>query len=233
MDSINHNVLRVYRTKAQAKKNYDKISHFYDCFAGGFESNYRNMALDKLNIKSGETVLEIGFGTGHCLIQIAHSVGKIGMVYGVEISSGMLDVTKKRLEKAGILERVELYCGDAVKMPYDKHKFDAVFMSFTLELFDTPEIPVILNEIKRVLKSEGRLGLVSMSREDGKSLLFKLYEWAHKKFPNYADCRPIYVEQSLREAGFNIINKRKVKVFGLPLEIVISNSLPLTVNYLK
>jgi ubiquinone/menaquinone biosynthesis C-methylase UbiE len=226
MDSNNHKILRVYRTKAQAKRNYDKISRFYDCFAGGFESHYRNISLEQLNIKGGETVLEIGFGTGHCLIQIAKSVGKAGMVNGVEISSGMLEVTKKRLEKTGLLDRVDLYCGDAIKMPYNEHKFDAVFMSFTLELFDTPEIPMILGEIKRVLKSQGRLGVVSMSREDGKSILFKLYEWAHKKFPNYADCRPIYVEQSLKEAGFEIKNKNKVKVLGLPLEIVIGQSLP-------
>jgi len=230
MDSKNHHVLRVYRTKVQAKRNYDKISRFYDCFAGGFESHYRNIGLELLNIKGGETVLEIGFGTGHCLMQIAKSVGKEGMVYGVEISSGMLEVTKKRLKKAGLLDRAVLYCGDATKMPYNEHKFDAVFMSFTLELFDTPEIPVILDEIKRVLKSEGRLGVVSMSREEGKSILFKLYEWAHKKFPNYADCRPIYVEQSLREAGIKIINSRKVKVYGLPLEIVIGNSPTLPVN---
>jgi demethylmenaquinone methyltransferase/2-methoxy-6-polyprenyl-1,4-benzoquinol methylase len=146
------------------------------------------------------------------------------MVYGVEISSGMMEEAKKRLEKAGLMDRVELYCGDAVKMPYNEHKFDAVFMSFTLELFDTPEIPIILNEIKRVLKSDGRLGVVSMSREEGNSILFKLYEWAHKKFPNYADCRPIYVEQSLKEAGFEIKNKNKVKVLGLPLEIVIGKN---------
>jgi demethylmenaquinone methyltransferase/2-methoxy-6-polyprenyl-1,4-benzoquinol methylase len=226
MNSKNHKVLRVYRTKAQAKESYDKISHFYDYFAGVFEKKYRNMALERLNIKRGETVLEIGFGTGHCLKQIAKSVGKTGKVYGVDISSGMLEVTRKRLEKAGLMDRVELYCGDTVKMPYDEHKFDAVFMSFTLELFDTPEIPKILSEIKRVLKPKGRLGVVSMSKEDGESILLKLYEWAHKKIPNYADCRPIYVEQSLKEAGFEIKHKEKVKVLGLPGEIVVGTCLP-------
>jgi len=222
MNSKNQNVSRVDRTKTQAKKSYDRISHFYDYFAGGFERNYSNVALEQLNINEGETVLEIGFGTGHCLKQIAKLVGKTGKVYGIDISSGMLEEAKKRLEKASLMDRVELYCGDAVKMPYDEHLFDAVFMSFTLELFDTPEIPMILNEIKRVLKFEGRLGIVSMSKEDGKSILLKLYEWAHEKIPNYVDCRPIYVEQSLKEAGFEIKNKEKVKVFGLPLEIVVS-----------
>jgi ubiquinone/menaquinone biosynthesis C-methylase UbiE len=175
--------------------------------------------------------LEIGFGTGHCLKQIIIAVGKTEIVYGVEISSGMLEMTKKRLGKAGLLDRVELYCGDAVNMPYNDHKFDAVFMSFTLELFDTPEIPMILSEIKRVLKLDGRLGVVCMSREEGKSILFKIYERAHKKFPNYADCRPIYAEQSLRDAGFKIKSKDTVKVLGLPLEIVVGINKHQTVNY--
>lgn len=49
----------------------------------------------------------------------------------------------------------------------------------------------------------------------------------HKEFPNYADCRPIYVEQSLKEAGFEIKNKEKVKLIGLPLEIIIGKNLTL------
>jgi demethylmenaquinone methyltransferase/2-methoxy-6-polyprenyl-1,4-benzoquinol methylase len=221
MNSKNHQVLRVYRTKAQAKESYDKISRFYDYFAGVFEKKYRNMALERLNIERGEIVLEIGFGTGHCLKQMAESVGENGKVYGIDISSGMLEVSKKRLEETGLLDRVELYCGDVLKMPCEDNKFDAVFMSFTLELFDTPEIPKVLNEIKRVLKPKGRLGVVSMSKEDGDSILLRLYEWTHKKFPQYADCRPIYLEKSIKDAGFKIEYRKNVKLFGLPGTVVI------------
>lgn len=221
MNSKNHRVLRVYRTKVQAKESYDKISRFYDYFAGVFEKKYRNMTLERLDIKRGETVLEIGFGTGHCLKQMAESVGEEGRVYGIDISSGMLEVSKQRLEEAGLLDRVKLYCGDALKMPYEDNKFDAVFMSFTLELFDTPEIPKVLDKIERVLKANGRLGVVSMSKEDGDSILLRMYEWIHKKFPKYADCRPIYIEQSIKDAGFEVEYKEKVKLFGLPGEIVI------------
>ena len=215
------NILRVRRSKAQAKESYDRISRFYDCFAGVFEKKYRDEALKRLGVKRGETVLEIGFGTGHCLRQMAESVGENGKVYGIDISSGMLEVSKQRLEKAGLLNRVELQCGDALNLPYEDSKFDAVFMSFTLELFDTPEIPKVLDEIKRVLKPGGRIGIVSMSKEDGDSGLMKLYEWMHEKLPQYVDCRPIYVEQSLKAAGFKIAYKEKVKLFGLPGEIVI------------
>ena len=226
MNSKDHQVLRVYRTKAQVKESYDKISRFYDYFAGVFEKKYRNMALERLNLERGEIVLEIGFGTGYCLKQMAESVGENGQVYGIDISSGMLEVSKKRLEEAGLLDRVELYCEDVLKMPCEDNKFDAVFMSFTLELFDTPEIPQVLNKIKRVLKPNGRLVVVSMSKEDGDSILLRLYEWTHQKFPQYADCRPIYLEQSIKDVGFKIEYRKKVKLFGLPGAVVIGIKSP-------
>ena len=125
--------------------------------------------------------------------------------------------------KKGIADKVELMCGDALTMPYEKEKFDAVFMSFSLELFDTPEIPKVLGEIKRVLKPEGRLVVVSMSKDGKNTLMLKLYEWAHEKFPEYADCRPIYPEKFLSEAGFLIKHKEVLSSFGLPMEIVVGN----------
>ena len=159
-------VSRVCRTQEEAKKLYDRISRFYDLFAFP-EGKYRDRVLELLSIKTGETVLEIGFGTGHALVKMAELVGEEGKVYAVDISSGMTEVSKRRLRKAGLLDRVELYCGDASKLPYEDNKFDAVFMSFTLELFDTPEIPKVLGEVKRVLKPGGRFGVVSMSKGEG------------------------------------------------------------------
>ena len=60
MNSNFQAALRVNRTKIQAKNSYDRMSRYYDFFAGGFEQNYRNLALDRLNIARGETVLELG-----------------------------------------------------------------------------------------------------------------------------------------------------------------------------
>ena len=214
-------ILRVNRTKAQAKESYDKMSSYYDLFAGIFERKYRNLGLKRLNITRGENVLEIGFGTGHCLKQMVEAVGDEGRVYGIDISSGMLAVSQRRLEKAGLWNRVELTCDDAMKMPYANNQFDAVFSSFNLELFDSPEIPLVLAEIRRVLKPYGRLGVVSMSKDVGNSPLLKIYEWSHKKFPQYVDCRPIYVEQSIKDAGFGILSRDRVSMLGLPGDIVI------------
>jgi len=215
-------ILPVPRSKEDAKQFYDRISRFYDYISVAFERKYAEMALKQLSVQEGESVLEIGFGSGHCLKWIAQSVGQTGKAYGIDISPGMLEVTKRRLEKARLIDRVELYCGDAARLPYDDNTFDAAFMSFTLELFDTPEIPKVLKEIKRVLRSAGRLGVISMSREDGRAILLRLYEWAHKKWPKYIDCRPIYVEASLIDAGYKIQSRQKIRLMGLPGEIIVA-----------
>jgi|GEM_PF-3975427 len=65
MNTEHNDISRVYRTRAQAKKSYDRMSHYYELVAGIFEKKYTNRALKRLNIKSEETVLEIGFGTGN------------------------------------------------------------------------------------------------------------------------------------------------------------------------
>ena len=212
---------RVPRTKAQARASYDRMSRSYDLFAGNFEKRLRNLALERLGVAAGEAVLEIGFGTGHSLERIAKAVGEEGRVCGVDLSAGMLAVSRKRLDRAGLSERVELHCGDAAQLPYAEAEFDAAFMSFTLELFDTPEIPVVLGEIKRVLKTGGRLGVVSLSREDGTPLMLRVYEWLHQRLPQYIDCRPIYVEQAFQEARFRIAHRENESLWGLPAKIAV------------
>ena len=221
MPGINSTVSRVTRSKAQAKESYDRLSPFYDFISGNFEDKVRTIALERLHILKGETVLEIGFGTGHSLKPLIEAVGENGKVYGIDISSGMLAASRRRLEKAGMWIRVELTCDDALQLPYAESQFDAVFLSFVLELFDTPEIPKLLAEIMRVLRPSGRLGVVSMSKEGGFAPFVKLYEWFHQAFPQFADCRPIYAKQSMMDAGFELQFNERFNMMGLPGEVVV------------
>lgn len=214
------------KDKRQIKHHYDQLSGFYDLFTKIFEKESLESALEHLTIQKGEIVLEIGFGTGHCLKKIAELVGKTGKVFGIDISFGMIEVSKKRLKKAKLLDRVALSCGDGSMLPYKKNQFHKVFMGFTLELFDTFEIPKVLEEIKRVLKNYGRLGIIGMSKENRYSVVQKMYEWLNQKFPHCVDCKPIYVEQWLKNAHFRIIEKEKMNLFGLSLEIVIGEKEP-------
>jgi ubiquinone/menaquinone biosynthesis C-methylase UbiE len=215
-------ISRVPRSKEAAKSSYDRLSRWYDVLAGGSEKRLTKIGLQKLKVKEGEIVLEIGFGTGHALVALAHLVGQSGKVYGIDLSEGMLQVARDRLDKAGLLNRVELRCGDAIRLPFDADFFDAIFMSFTLELFDTPEIPALLGECYRVLRDGGRLGVVAMSKREWPNWPTRLYEWAHRALPNYVDCRPIPVYQVLQEAGFRVVDSIGLSMWGLPVDVVVA-----------
>ena len=105
--------------------------------------------------------MEIGFGTGHSLVALAKAVGPKSTVFGLDLSDRMLQRAKASLAKFNLLARTRLRCADATQLPYAANSMDAVFMSFTLELFDTPEIPKVLRECKRVLRPGGRIVVVA------------------------------------------------------------------------
>jgi len=213
-------ILPVSRSRSEAKRFYGRVSSIYDRVTGAFERRISEKALHGLLIQAGETVLEVGFGSGHMLERMAELIGDEGWACGLDLSSGMVKEAKKRLENARLLNRVGLSCGDALRIPFREALFDAVLMSFTLELFDTPDIPVVLREVRRSLKPGGRPAVASLSKMGGSSLMLSLYERAHMMWPTYIDCRPIYVERALREAGFEITKSEKDTISGLPVETV-------------
>jgi demethylmenaquinone methyltransferase/2-methoxy-6-polyprenyl-1,4-benzoquinol methylase len=213
-------VLRVFQTRDQTRAFYNKISRFYDALSDRSEAPVRNAGLDLLKPRAGEKVLEIGFGTGCALAVMARAVGPQGRVFGIDLSDQMVRLAKKSLAEAGLADRTRLRGGDATRLPYAADTMDALFMSFTLELFDTPEIPSVLGECKRVLRPGGRIVVVGMSKEGGRRPFVSAFEWAHRHYPNFIDCRPIYVRRALEEAGFKIQKSLK-KPMWIPVEIIL------------
>jgi ubiquinone/menaquinone biosynthesis C-methylase UbiE len=88
-----------------------------------------------------------------------------------------------------------------------------------LELFSDTEIPILLDECHRVLKQEGRLGVVSLAKQD--VLSCHLYEWGHERWPVMLDCRPIELRKSLEAGGFRLQAAKVQTMWGLPVEIAL------------
>ena len=216
--STDRDILRVFHTRAQTRAYYDRLSAAYDILAERSEAPLRRKGLKKLGLAPGARVVEIGCGTGHSVVECAQAVGGAGSVIGIDLSPGMLAQTRKALLAAEAT--AHLVCGDAGQLPLASGAADAVFMSFTLELFDTPEIPRVLAESRRVLQPGGRLGVVGMSKDGGPDFLVHAYEWTHLHFPNFVDCRPIHVSQAVEEAGFQVVS-RDIEHIWLPVEIVV------------
>jgi len=206
-------------SREQTRINYDRMSRWYDLFASS-EKKFTETGLQILGVKPGEHVLEIGFGTGHMLTKMAKQVGEAGLVAGVELSPGMIEVARKRVYSNGSKGSAQIVRGDGMRLPFVPDSFDAVFLSFTLELFSEDEIPVVLKECHRVLKHEGRLGVVSLAKRD--VLACKLYEWGHKRWPVLLDCRPIMLIESLKMGGFQVQTTKIQTMWGLPVEIALA-----------
>jgi len=206
-------IRRVPVRRETSRAWYNRISRYYDLF-GLVENRYKALALEMADFREGEKVLEVGCGTGWALERIARQVGESEKAYGFDLSPKMLQVARERLQKAGLMRRVEFVEGDATRIVFPDDMFDAAFSTFTLDLFDTPDIPAVLSEIRRVLRPGGRFVVLSLSRERVE-ITTRAYEWIHDRFPQYIDCRPIYVERSLREAGFEIAIARRIKILNL------------------
>jgi ubiquinone/menaquinone biosynthesis C-methylase UbiE len=209
-------------TRSETSQWYDRLSHWYDWLSSPWEGPFRRAGLKMLDLQPGESVLELGPGTGHGVSALAIAAGAGGSVYGLDLSARMVHISHQRVRREGRAGRVLLMVGDAARLPYRVKSFDAIFMSFVLELFSPEEIPTVLGECRQVLRPGGRLCAVSMT-SSGKSFLMRgLYERAQRRFPRLIDCRPIHLAQSLEAAGFALRRTTCHSSLDLPVEIVLA-----------
>ena len=97
----------------------------------------------------GPKVLEVSFGTGYLMTQYAEHFD----TYGIDFSSEMIQITKRKLEKKGLSASVTK--GNVENLPFEDNTFDTVVntMAFT----GYPNGEKALDEMKRVLKKNGKL----------------------------------------------------------------------------
>ncbi|PKP14736.1 MAG: bifunctional demethylmenaquinone methyltransferase/2-methoxy-6-polyprenyl-1,4-benzoquinol methylase, partial [Bacteroidetes bacterium HGW-Bacteroidetes-23] len=112
---------------------------------------WRKKVLAMVSAKNPDTILDIATGTGDLAILMTKTNAK--KIIGLDISAGMLDVGRKKIEQKKLSNRIEMVLGDSESIPFEDNSFDAITVAFGVRNFETLEKG--LAEILRVLKPNG------------------------------------------------------------------------------
>jgi SAM-dependent methyltransferase len=117
-------------------------------------------SLARLALLSGESVLDVGCGTGVFLPGLAAVVGPQGRVVGLDHSAAFLKEARRRLSAADLSDRVELLEGDAHHLPFEDGTFDAAHCERVLMHLADPALAI--REMQRVVRPGGRILLAEV-----------------------------------------------------------------------
>ena len=149
--------------KEQVAKMFDNISGNYDnlnrVISFGIDIKWRNKVLDMVAKTNPKTILDIATGTGDLAILMTKT--NAYKIIGLDISDGMLEVGRQKINAQNLQSRIEMVLGDSEKMPYDDNTFDAITVAFGVRNFENLEIG--LAEILRVLKPNGLFVILETS----------------------------------------------------------------------
>jgi len=141
--------------KEQVAQMFDTISPNYDglnrVISFGTDIKWRKKVLSLVKEKNPTTVLDIATGTGDLALLMSQTNAR--KIVGLDISAGMLEVGRKKINQKNLSNRIEMILGDSENMPFEDNSFDAITVAFGIRNFETLEKG--LTEILRVLKPNG------------------------------------------------------------------------------
>jgi ubiquinone/menaquinone biosynthesis C-methylase UbiE len=116
------------------------------------------MLLDRVPLKPGINVLDVGFGTGFPILELAQRLGESSTVYGIDSWTGAIQRVKQKIDILGI-KNVKLVEGDAASMTFENNFFDLIVSNLGINNFEN--IEAIFNECSRVAKPGARIALTT------------------------------------------------------------------------
>ena len=151
---------------AQTEGRLIRWASFYDVSVNimtlGHADRLRLLTLDQALLKHGESILDVGCGTGGVTIPAKIRVGENGSAAGIDPAPEMIAVAHRKAKRAGI--EIDFRVGVIESLPFPDETFDVVTSS--LMMHHLPEHLQVkgLAEIRRVLKPTGRILIADMIR---------------------------------------------------------------------
>ncbi len=158
--------------KQQVAEMFDSIAFRYDFInrflTAGVDVGWRRKAIAQLKELHPQTVLDVATGTADVAL-MTYKALKPRKIIGIDISNGMLELGRKKIEKENLRDVIELQNGDSETINFPDNSFDAVTVAFGVRNFQNLEKGMA--EMLRILKPGGRLVVLEFSRP--KQKLFK------------------------------------------------------------
>lgn len=149
--------------KEQVAQMFNNISDNYDglnrVISFGIDVKWRKKVLKIVADSNPEKILDIATGTGDLAILMSQTKAK--KIIGLDISSGMLEVGRNKIESKKLSDTIEMILGDSENIPYPDNTFDAITVAFGVRNFENLEKG--LSEILRVLKPNGTFVILETS----------------------------------------------------------------------
>ena len=137
---------------------FDRVAARYDLLnslmSAGLHHRWRERAAERVELRPGDAALDVCCGTGDLSLELADRVAPAGSVVGCDFSEPMLDLARQKASDRGA-QGVRFEWADALSLPYDAGRFDAVTVGFGVRNFADRDRG--LREMARVLRPGGRL----------------------------------------------------------------------------
>lgn len=149
--------------KEVVKNIFDDIAPKYDALnhllSMNIDKRWRRIALKSIAEPQQKRLLDVACGTGD--FSIAAARAGVGRITGIDISRNMIAVGRRKVERLGLSEQIDLREGDSENMAFREASFDVVTVAFGVRNFENLEKG--LNEIFRVLKPGGEAVILEFS----------------------------------------------------------------------
>ncbi|HEX7245483.1 MAG TPA: bifunctional demethylmenaquinone methyltransferase/2-methoxy-6-polyprenyl-1,4-benzoquinol methylase UbiE [Solirubrobacterales bacterium] len=149
----------------QVQGMFDRVAGRYDLLnslmSAGLHHRWRERAVDVLAPVPDASILDVCCGTGDLTFELAGHISPEGHVVGCDFSEPMLDLAREKARRRG-LDGVRFEWADALNLPYDAGRFEAVTVGFGLRNF--ADWDKGLREMARVLKPGGKLMILEFTR---------------------------------------------------------------------
>src|SRR4030067_2596556 len=144
----------------------DWVAPFYDwgCRKAGLGPRFRQEAIRQTALRPGERVLDVGCGTGVLTRRAAEAVGLSGKAVGIDTAPKMIAMARKNASAER--SNAEFRIAVIEDLPFEDNSFDCVLSSLMLHHLP-PDLKLLgLGQVKRVLRTGGRLVLVDIGRPE-------------------------------------------------------------------